>query len=312
MNDALRNYWHPVALSAEVGDRPIPATLLGEGIVLYRAGGAVAALHDLCIHRGTPLSLGWVEGEGITCAYHGWGFASTGACVRIPSLSPGRPIPPKARVEAYRVEERYGVVWVCLGTPRHPVPEFPEASDRGYRTLWTRHHLRANAARVIENVMDFAHFPWVHPGILGDRTRPLYESTPAKLDGNEIHYTVDDVVTNAVRTYRVALPFTLHMFVRRRAGEGMERFNALFFAASPVAKKETLFYFGHARNFDLDRPDSDFEQQDRHVIEQDRRMVEAQRPEELPLDLSAELHLRGTDAAAVAYRRALGSLGLGR
>jgi hypothetical protein len=47
------------------------------------------------------------------------------------------------------------------------------------------------------------------------------------------------------------------------------------------------------------------------VIEQDRRMVEAQRPEELPLDLSAELHLKGTDSAAVEYRRSLARLGLG-
>jgi hypothetical protein len=46
------------------------------------------------------------------------------------------------------------------------------------------------------------------------------------------------------------------------------------------------------------------------VTEQDRVIVEAQRPELLPLDLSEELHLRGTDAAAVEYRRALKRLGV--
>jgi vanillate O-demethylase monooxygenase subunit len=36
--------------------------------------------------------------------------------------------------------------------------------------------------------------------------------------------------------------------------------------------------------------------------------VEAQRPEELPLDLSEELHLRGPDRTAVEYRRRLREL----
>ena len=46
------------------------------------------------------------------------------------------------------------------------------------------------------------------------------------------------------------------------------------------------------------------------VAEQDRRIVEAQRPEELPLDLREELHLRGPDTAALAYRRGLCDLGV--
>ena len=44
-------------------------------------------------------------------------------------------------------------------------------------------------------------------------------------------------------------------------------------------------------------------------FEQDRVIVEAQRPEELPLDLSEELHLRGPDSTALEYRRRLRELG---
>ncbi|HZP96475.1 MAG TPA: aromatic ring-hydroxylating dioxygenase subunit alpha [Candidatus Limnocylindria bacterium] len=311
MNEKLRRYWFPVALSADVADKPIPVTLLGEGVVLYRTTIGIAALHDLCIHRGTPLSLGWIDGDELVCAYHGWGYEGSGACTRIPSLAPGRPIPPKARVGAYQVQELYGLVWVCLGTPTEPIPEYPEYADPTYHVFWTRHRLHANAARVIENVMDFAHFPWVHPGILGDRSKPVYESTPAKREGNEIHYVVDDEATNAIRTYRVTLPYALHMHVRRRSGPDLDRINALFFVSQPLGDRDTIFWFGHGRNFDLDKDDTVLIGQDNHVIQQDQRMVEAQRPEELPLDLSAELHLKGTDAAAVEYRRSLASLGLG-
>jgi phenylpropionate dioxygenase-like ring-hydroxylating dioxygenase large terminal subunit len=48
--------------------------------------------------------------------------------------------------------------------------------------------------------------------------------------------------------------------------------------------------------------------QDR-IFEQDRPILQSQRPELLPLDLQAELHLR-SDRAAIAYRRWLGELGL--
>jgi hypothetical protein len=46
------------------------------------------------------------------------------------------------------------------------------------------------------------------------------------------------------------------------------------------------------------------------IAEQDRHIVEAQRPAELPLDLSEELHLKGPDGPAVEYRRRLRQLGI--
>ena len=42
----------------------------------------------------------------------------------------------------------------------------------------------------------------------------------------------------------------------------------------------------------------------------DRAIVEEQRPEELPVDLAEEMHVRGPDDPAVVYRRALASLGI--
>jgi phenylpropionate dioxygenase-like ring-hydroxylating dioxygenase large terminal subunit len=312
--EALKPYWYPVALSEEVpADKPYATSLLGERLVLYRAGGKVAALRDLCVHRGTPLSLGWIDGDQLVCAYHGWRYGSSGACVEIPSLHPGRPIPPKARVDDFRAEEKDGAVWVALEEPKAPIPTWPESDAPGFRRIWTQYHWKANAARAIENVMDFAHFPWVHPGVLGDRSKPTYPDIEVKTSDGQICYVVDDVATNAVRTYTVTLPLTLHMHVARRPGgaaEGARNITSLYFVARPIGERETQFYFGLARNFAHDQPDEVFIQRNTDVTEQDRRIVEAQRPEELPLDLSAELHLRGTDAAQVEYRRALKRMGV--
>src|SRR5215468_814609 len=116
----LREYWHPVAASAEVNDKPLGVSVLDEPLVVYRVKDRLVALKDLCIHRGTPLSRGWLD---------------DGGCLRIPALDPGQPIPRKARVAAHRAAERYGLVWVCLEEPCAPIPELPELEDPSLRTF---------------------------------------------------------------------------------------------------------------------------------------------------------------------------------
>ncbi len=45
-------------------------------------------------------------------------------------------------------------------------------------------------------------------------------------------------------------------------------------------------------------------------MQQDKVIVENQHPEQLPLDLSEELHIKGPDAVAIEYRRLLAELGV--
>ena len=71
---ALADYWHPVAYAHEVTDKPLPVKLLGEDIVVCRLGDTISVFSDLCIHRGTPISMGWIENGEIVCAYHGWSY----------------------------------------------------------------------------------------------------------------------------------------------------------------------------------------------------------------------------------------------
>jgi vanillate O-demethylase monooxygenase subunit len=47
------------------------------------------------------------------------------------------------------------------------------------------------------------------------------------------------------------------------------------------------------------------------IFNEDRAIAESQRPEELPLDLSEEFHIRA-DRMSTAYRKRLVSLGLGK
>ena len=63
------------------------------------------------------------------------------------------------------------------------------------------------------------------------------------------------------------------------------------------------------RNYNLDQPDRVLQDFEDTIFGQDQLVVESQRPEQVPFDLAAELHLK-FDAVAVAYRKAMRAAGL--
>ena len=107
---ALARFWHPVALSSEVGPEPAAGRLGGRGWVLARFSGGIVAFADACPHRRARLSAGQITGGMLQCAYHGWQFDGSGACVDLPSQPghappvPGADLGPTAR--SRRCEDR--------------------------------------------------------------------------------------------------------------------------------------------------------------------------------------------------------------
>ena len=310
----LRRYWHPVAQAIDVLDAPVSVRLLGQNLVVARLDGRVSCFRDLCIHRGTPLSLGWVEDGELVCAYHGWRYRADGVCTRIPALPADRAIPRGARVDAYRVEERYGLIWVCLDEPDGEIPEFPEFDDPSYKvTTYPPTRWACSAARHTENFVDQAHFAWLHEGILGDREHPETAEFDIERLGEELRYGYTDQ-PNAMhpvpheRVYRLHRPFTIH---QRKIRTGEHDVEASYNSCCPTSAGTSVGFLLVARNFPLDP----VEEARRYHLDlliqaQDQPVVEAQRPHELPLDLSAELHIKGPDAVAVAYRRFIAELGI--
>lgn len=67
--EKLLHCWHPVAYGrAVLPDAPYATKLLDEHLVIWRtADGTAHVMRDLCIHRGTALSLGWVKNDCIVC-----------------------------------------------------------------------------------------------------------------------------------------------------------------------------------------------------------------------------------------------------
>lgn len=311
----LTDDWHPVAHISQLERSPVlPVRLLGEDLVLWRAGEQILAWRDLCVHRGTRLSLGQVANDTLVCPYHGWTYAPDGRCVHIPA-HPEQTPPARARATVYRATIAYELIWVCLGTPRQEPPPFPEWRDASYRKiLCGPYPVAAAGPRIVENFLDVGHFPFVHAGILGDARHPEIADYRAVIgpDGvladNVRVYQPDPYGTGqgdwVSYIYQVLRPLTARF---RKSSD--ERGFAISLFVTPHDQGQSSAWMWMAMNYGHDLPEDELIAYQDRIFAQDRPIVESQRPELLPLDLQAELHLR-SDRAAIAYRQWLRQLGL--
>ena len=89
----------------------------------------------------------------------------------------------------YPCLERYGLIWVALEEPRWTLPEIAELETAGWKTVLTGpFDWRCEASRQVENFTDLGHFPWVHPGLLGDPSRPVVTPPAVRTADHVLHY----------------------------------------------------------------------------------------------------------------------------
>jgi phenylpropionate dioxygenase-like ring-hydroxylating dioxygenase large terminal subunit len=320
LNDPLLfSEWFAVAWTASLPENNLQAVrVLGQDLVLWRTNDGVHAWKDLCVHRGARLSLGRICQKGpqacVVCPYHGWEYNSAGQCVRIPA-HPEQIPPSRARVDAFPVREKYGIVWVCLGKPAGDVPKFPEGDSPGFRLISTGpYDYHAQGPRIIENALDLAHLPIAHAGMLGDPSR-------AEIGEYTVTTSGDGIVARDVPVWQpdpdgtgqpaqvgysfwVERPLTL-----RLAKTHPTQHFAILGTVTPVEENRSLAWLVIAMDYAHDVPEKELREFQDRITAQDIRIVNSQRPELLPLDLQAELHLR-SDLIAIAYRRWLKQLGL--
>jgi phenylpropionate dioxygenase-like ring-hydroxylating dioxygenase large terminal subunit len=202
-----------------------------------------------------------------------------------------------------------------LGNPEHEVSPFPEWDDASYRKIFCGpYQVQAAGPRVVENFLDVGHFPFVHEGILGDRERPVIEDYDSEIGPEGIIsrgvrvYQPDPYGTgrgdSVTYTYRAHRPLTASL---TKESDG-PRFS-IFLAITPHETVESTAWVWMAQNYGYDIPEQELVAYQDEIFGQDLPILESQRPELLPLDLQAELHLR-SDRTAIAYRRWLNELGL--
>lgn len=322
-SSSLQNHWVPVCTSPQLtADKPVGIRLYEREIVLWRTTQGIYAGDDTCAHHGAKLSLGKVCNERLQCPYHGWEYSTNGECVRIPA-EPTLRIPRAARLKnMHSAVELAGIIWLHLEQSTASLPPMPlHVFASSYSVLSAGgFEVQTSFARMCENFMDVAHFPFVHEGTIGLPALPeVAEYKTFELEGCPAASDVVMSVPNrrdpstprvARFSYRVLSPLcTYYEIGDTPSGDNLFE-HALMLAVRPVSEESSAVFFVSAlRELDLDiharRLDFELE-----VFRQDVPVLESVRPKKLPLNLRAELHLR-SDSTSVAYRKYLQRLGIG-
>jgi phenylpropionate dioxygenase-like ring-hydroxylating dioxygenase large terminal subunit len=295
--------WTPVLASSQLGSNPVPVTVAGEKLVFFRAEGAAAALLDRCPHRGVALSLGRVREGCLECPFHGWRFAGDGEARFIPWN-------PDARGEllgavSLPVAEAGGLIWLYTAPGVTPPPLPPIAKILSQRTTSVVKEQLANThwSRMMENVLDAPHLPFVHrwtlgvaaraPADAGARMETSFTSTDY---GGEVRWSVDGATSGPNQGFiRHYTPNVMQLGFQPDRGE----IPTQLVAVVPVDATRTRSLAILAPGFSFFRLldflfGSRLNWEDRHVIE-------THEPPEVPR-VGSEVSVR-TDRGTLAFRK---------
>ena len=315
----LLNDWHAVSRASSLNPGDVKAArLLGTDLVLWHDGRQIHAWLDRCAHRGTKLSLGKVRAQQIVCPYHGWCYDASGACTLVPA-HPAETASFGARAHVYQAQIKYGLVWVCLGTPQQPIPAFPEGDEPSFRqVLAGPYRFKAYATRVLENFLDAGHYPFLHSSQMAADTR--YEMEKYEVQSTSAGPAAKDISTRRIwregpngtgevdvtYSFQVLRPLTAH-YTKAYASE---RF-AMMDTVTPVDEAESLVWSVMALNYSTGNSDQALLDYQDTLTGQDIPIVESQHPQLLPLSMENPLEIHvPSDRLAVAYRQWLKKIGL--
>jgi phenylpropionate dioxygenase-like ring-hydroxylating dioxygenase large terminal subunit len=305
---------------------------LKHDFVAFRAkDGRAAVLADTCVHRGGALSGGKCKEDGtVQCPYHGWRFNADGECTRIPSLGINAKIPARARVDAYPVQEKYGLVFAFLGDlaegERPPIMPIEEYGQPGWRGTIMTFDVDYNYERSIENGLDPAHNEYVHPthGYQGEKETEykVHELVPHLMNpwGTGFMHTFD---APPLKNWLMKRFRKVHG--KMQAGSGVYGPNHMwtfihfsetawmhqYMFEAPIEEKKTRVFLVNMRNVAVSKYewlnrifDNTVNKRNMWVAKQDIVVVNRLRPVLTPHSRTKEL-LMPHDKAVIEYREKL-------
>jgi 3-ketosteroid 9alpha-monooxygenase subunit A len=161
--------WHCLGLAdrfRENGPHAIHA--FGTKLVVFAdSQGRLHVLDAFCRHMGGDLSMGSIKDDSVACPFHDWRWGGDGKCTLVPYA---HRVPPRARTRAWITLEENHQLFIWNDPQGNPPPEhviIPRI-DGAFDEEWSKWSWNtlliegANCREVIDNVVDMAHFFYIH------------------------------------------------------------------------------------------------------------------------------------------------------
>ncbi len=295
------NVWYVAAFAKDLTDAPLQFRAMGADLVLFRdADGVAQCISNLCPHRGASLAQGCLYKDGtLACPFHGYRFNGQGECTVIPSRRDHDPqvVLPGVKTDAYAVQEKYGLIWVCLGDDPDaaaPIFDMPEADDDEYRGAMHEEIWEADYHTCKFTNLDLVHLPVVHGISFKSQENPIQppdhkvtlfddgytsvhrsNTTPSAGVWSEMREK-DTFVESTMRFWVPGFTLSGKLEI---GGMGSGKFNVFYEFSTPIDENRTMMRYIFFRNYRIE-PEFDNEHVRRNLqnAHQDKRIAEAQRP----------------------------------
>ncbi|WP_221297067.1 Rieske 2Fe-2S domain-containing protein [Prescottella equi] len=161
--------WHCIGLIRDFTDgKPHPIHAFGTKLVVFAdSEGDLKVLDAYCRHMGGDLSQGEIKGDSVACPFHDWRWNGKGRCTDIPYA---RRVPPLAKTRAWTTMEKDGLLFVWHDPEGNQppaevtIPEMTAPGEEWTDWVWKQITIDTNCREIIDNVVDMAHFFYVHYG----------------------------------------------------------------------------------------------------------------------------------------------------
>ncbi len=171
--------WLFVCFSSDlthIGERQVLDIGTESAFAIRAENGELRAFHNVCPHRGMRLcDNGLGHTRHVRCSYHHWTWKADGKLLSWPDGTRFDQPPGDITLRPVACEERFGLVWLCLGEPTMPLDEFlaPVADTLARRRLdrWVRCDdvtltVPANWKTSADVSNEIYHIRTIHPEVL--------------------------------------------------------------------------------------------------------------------------------------------------
>jgi phenylpropionate dioxygenase-like ring-hydroxylating dioxygenase large terminal subunit len=239
--------------------------------------------------------------------------------VHVPSLGADAKLPPRAKVDSYPVQERYGIVFAFLGdlpeSERPPLYEIPEYGTPQWKSQLYVLDLAAYYERSMENGLDPIHNEFVHPLQGAPLMSPELQRAPVPVEdipwGSKFYVPFGgkrdpNTVLNKDKVgERVGAAGSWHQGPNQLVTwidlTATNSFHQYLFEA-PVDESHTRIFFLNMRNWLTDdKHDQRMEDVTLQIVSEDIRILENLNPVRTPDTNTKEILVPG-DYALVRYR----------
>lgn len=312
----IKNQWYAILPAKAVKSNAILSVKrLGIELALFRTkNGQLGCVEDQCSHRGASLSHGKLNGDCISCPFHGLQFDAQGRCNFIPANGKSS-LEDLSRynVTAHPVKEAHELIYFWYGDSSLATDELPFFHDyidtsfvfSEIEDSWNTHYSRS-----IENQLDVVHLPFVHYNTIGRGNRtlvngPKYEYVNGMLKTSANNERDEGQIPRDASNCTIGDIFLGFLFPNVWMNHISKNMLIIGFFA-PVDEENTVVYFRFYTNSSkfklLNQVSAFFGKFGNKLIErQDKRVVTKQLPKASSL-VSGEHLLKG-DGPIILYRQ---------